>query len=216
MAVSGSMTNPSIAPEPAISNSTQIAVTAPLQQSSSPITTKAEARSVAADSSLQQNMKQKANPNAGVEAAVREYFADIPLMIEIARCESKFRQFGPNGDVLHGVQVHSDLGALQVNRGYHGARAEKLGLNLETLADNMRYSRILQKEQGYWPWISSHPCWGKSPHAVNFNAQRAARLAAKAAKAELAKASAVNATAVANTASVTGAIDASKSVIAER
>jgi hypothetical protein len=222
MMVSGSMTNPSLAPEPIVANSTQIAVSS-VSQSSSPITTKAEARSVAAapkaeaQSSPQQNKKQNGNPNAGVEAAIREYFADIPLMIEIARCESKFRQFDSYGDVLHGVQVYADTGAFQVNTWYHGARAEKLGYNLNTLTGNMSYSRLLQKEQGYWPWISSQPCWGKSPLAANFNAQREARLAAKAAKAELAKANAaVNAAALANTASVTGAIDVSTSVIAER
>ena len=37
-----------------------------------------------------------------VEATVREYFADIPVMIEIARCESKFRQFADSGNVLRG------------------------------------------------------------------------------------------------------------------
>ncbi len=225
MAVSGSISNPSIAKEPVIANSTQIAVSTPLQ-SVSPITTKAEARSEAAESSLGQGAKkQKADPNAGVQEALEAYFADMPLMVVVAKCESgggingSPRQFGPDGSYLKGKQVSADTGVLQVNKTYHQARSEKLGYDIETLAGNMAYARLLQKEQGYWPWISSWPCWGKSPLAASFNAQREARLAAKAAKAaalSAATASAVNAAAVANTASVTSAIDATKSVIAER
>lgn len=254
MAVSGSMMNPSI--DQALTTASSIQSTQLAAVSSSPITTKAEARTSAADSSLQQNKKidsvagQKAgNPNAGVETAVRAYFADKPLMSEIARCESKFRQFGPDGDVLHGKQVYEDTGAFQVNTTYHGARAAKLGLNLAVLHDNMLYARILQEEQGYWPWISSWPCWGKSAHAAAFNAQREARLAAKAQKSQNAAAAAVTAIvadandapgiaqsgipvssvttvtaptanpvvnpAAAAAASVTGAINASQSVLAE-
>lgn len=207
MAVSGSMMNPSI--ETAPTSVAPIQTTQLAAVSSSPITTKAEARTSATDSSLQQNKKtgsaiaQKAgnpNSNAGVEAAVRAFFADKPLMPEIARCESKFRQFGPDGDVLRGKVVYEDTGAFQVNSTYHGARAAKLGLDLAVLHDNMLYARILQEEQGYWPWISSWPCWGKSPHAAAFNAQREARLAAKAQKAQNVAAAKADADAVAQAA----------------
>jgi hypothetical protein len=251
MMVGGSMTNPSIGQPPLQANpvqaiqSTQMA--SAITESASPITTKAEARSMAkeeSDSSSQQNRKQNGNPNAGVEAGLRAYFADMPLMVEIARCESKFRQFGSNGEVLHGRQVYEDTGALQVNTRFHGARSEKLGYDLKTLAGNMKYSRLLQSEQGYWPWISSWPCWGKSPLSANFNAQREARQVAKAQKAETPKAddaddasgvaatvtaaaspspvNPANANALNATASVSGAVNAlgamsaSQSVVAER
>lgn len=65
------------------------------------------------------------NLNAGVEEAVREYFADIPLMIEIAKAESKFRQFGKDGRPLQGVVVPEDTGVFQVNKTYHLARSKK-------------------------------------------------------------------------------------------
>lgn len=225
------MTNPSIAKDSASANSTQIAVLTPKQQSTSPITNAVEARSVAGtevqeQGTLQQNNKQKTDPNAGVQEALEVFFADLPLMLVIARCESggglngSPRQFGPDGTYLKGKVVPADTGVLQVNKTYHLARAQKLGYDIETLAGNMSYARLLQKEQGYWPWISSWKCWGKSPLAANFNAQREARLAAKAAKAaalaSAEAASAVNAEAVANTASVTSVIDVSNSVIAER
>ncbi len=208
--VSGSMTNPSIAKDPLIVNSTQVAASA------SPITTKAGARTATADSSTQQNKVANGNSNAGVEAALRAYFADIPLMVEIARCESKFRQFDSSGNPLQGIQVSEDTGVLQVNKTYHLKRAEKLGYDIDTLAGNMGYSRLLQSEQGYWPWVSSMPCWGKSPLAANFKAQHGARQAARAEKAELARANAaVTTAAAANAASASGAINAAQSALAE-
>lgn len=239
MMVTGTMSNPTFATqEPIVANSAQVAASA--YQSSSPITTKAEARTMAAaaDSSTHQNRKAYGGgSNAGVEAALRAYFADAPLMVEIARCESKFRQYDAKGNVLQGIQVSEDTGVLQVNKTYHLKRAIKLGYDIDTLAGNMGYSRLLQSEQGYWPWVSSMPCWGKSPLAANFKAQYESRQAAKAQKAQLAKANAdaaVTATAAAAEvasaslspvadasaliapASVTGAINASQSALAER
>ena len=38
--------------------------------------------------------------SAVVESRVREVFAYAPVMVEIARCESKFRQFTDAGTVL--------------------------------------------------------------------------------------------------------------------
>lgn len=109
-------------------------------------------------------------------------------MPEIARCESKFRQFGADGEVLHGVQVYADSGMFQVNKYYHEKTAAKYGYNLDILADNMAYSRLLQSQQGYWPWISSWPCWGKTSAATSFNVQNQARLAAKGKKVTVTKA----------------------------
>ena len=40
---------------------------------------------------------------ANTEAIVREYFSDIPVMIQVARCESTFRHTLADGSVLRGV-----------------------------------------------------------------------------------------------------------------
>ena len=37
-----------------------------------------------------------------VEAYVRAYFADIPVMVRVAKCESGFRQYNDNGNPLYG------------------------------------------------------------------------------------------------------------------
>lgn len=156
-----------------IANSTQPA--ALVSFISAPNTTKTEVKPIqssAVDSSPKLNTNTakpvNQNLNAGVEEAVREYFADIPLMIEIAKAESKFRQFGKDGRPLQGMVVPEDTGVFQINKTYHLARSKKLGYDIDTLAGNMAYARRLYEEQGAQPWVSSYPMWGKSPLAANF------------------------------------------------
>lgn len=102
---------------------------------------------------------------AETEAIVRNYFADIPVMISVARCESTFRHTLPDGSVLRGRVDSRDTGVMQINTGYHGATAKKLGLNLENIYDNMAYARHLYEKQGVQPWSASRPCWGTLAYA---------------------------------------------------
>jgi hypothetical protein len=120
-------------------------------------------------SEVKQASKQPSNANAStgglnanVETEVREYFADIPLMAEVSKCESRFRQFENDGSVFRGKVNDRDVGAMQINEYYHAGRAKKLGYNLHTLKGNLDYARLLYKEQGAQPWVSSSPCWKKS------------------------------------------------------
>ncbi len=96
------------------------------------------------------------------EAIVREYFSDIPVMIQVARCESTFRHTLEDGSVLRGKVDNRDTGVMQINTYYHGETAEKLGLDLEDLEDNMAYARSLYEKQGTQPWSASAPCWGRA------------------------------------------------------
>ena len=93
------------------------------------------------------------------EAAVRSYFSDIPVMIQIARCESTFRHTLADGSVLKGEVDSADTGVMQINMRYHGETAEKLNLDLLDLHDNMAYARDLYERQGTRPWSASAPCW---------------------------------------------------------
>lgn len=95
------------------------------------------------------------------EAAVREYFSDIPVMIQVARCESTFRHTLADGSVLRGKVDNRDTGVMQINTYYHGERADELGLDLENLYDNMAYARDLYERQGTQPWSASSPCWSR-------------------------------------------------------
>lgn len=96
------------------------------------------------------------------EAIVREYFKDIPIMIQVARCESTFRHTLADGSVLQGVVDKDDTGVMQINKRYHEKTAIAMGLDVEDLYDNMVYARYLYEKQGVQPWNASRPCWGNA------------------------------------------------------
>lgn len=97
-----------------------------------------------------------------VEEYVRSYFSDIPVMAEVARCESKFRQYDKGGDVLRGEQNSLDRGVMQINEYFHGEDSQKLGYDIMTLEGNTAYARYLFEKYGVKPWQSSSGCWGKT------------------------------------------------------
>jgi hypothetical protein len=99
---------------------------------------------------------------ADTETVVRSYFSDIPVMIQIARCESTFRHTLADGTVLKGRVDPADTGVMQINMRYHGAKARELGLDLTDLYGNMAFARDLYERQGTKPWKASAPCWSKT------------------------------------------------------
>lgn len=96
------------------------------------------------------------------EAIVRHYFKDIPLMAEVARCESTFRHHNEDGSVLVGRVDPADTGVMQINKRYHEEDAIAMGFNLDDINDNMAFARNLYERQGVQPWSASMPCWGGS------------------------------------------------------
>jgi hypothetical protein len=95
-----------------------------------------------------------------VEAHVRSYFADIPILAEVARCESTFRHTNPDtGAVTRGYVNPADVGVMQINEYYHGETAERMGLELTDLNDNLAYARYLYEREGTQPWSASRACW---------------------------------------------------------
>jgi len=98
-----------------------------------------------------------------VEARIREYFKDVPVMAEIARCESKFRQYTDSGNVLMGGYGGGMVGVFQIYKDVHKSAAQVLGIDISTLDGNLAYARHLYAESGTAPWISSMPCWNTNP-----------------------------------------------------
>lgn len=96
-----------------------------------------------------------------IEAYVRDYFKDIPLLAEISKCESTFRQFDSNGHVIRGRVNSGDIGIMQINKYYHEEDAVKLGLDIYTIDGNLKYARWLYNKYGSDPWSSSSKCWSK-------------------------------------------------------
>ncbi len=92
-----------------------------------------------------------------VEKMVRSYFADVPIMFPIAKCESGFRQFRSDGRVLYGG-TGSMIGIFQISSG-HTSKATSLGFDIQTIDGNLGYARYLYNKQSTDPWISSIDCW---------------------------------------------------------
>lgn len=91
--------------------------------------------------------------------AVTEYFSDLPILIDVARCESRFNQFDKNGKVIRGEVNRSDVGVMQINEKYHLKESKKLGYDIYTLEGNMAYARYLYEKEGARPWLYSSHCW---------------------------------------------------------
>jgi len=86
-------------------------------------------------------------PTSEVEGLVRDYFSDIPILAEVARCESTFRHTLDDGSVLRGRVDPRDTGVMQINTYYHQATAEAMGLDIEDFYHNMVYARHLYETQ---------------------------------------------------------------------
>lgn len=80
------------------------------------------------------------------------------MMWEVARCESRYRQF-KDGDVLRGEVNPHDIGIFQINESYHGDEARSLGYNIDTTAGNIAFAKVLYDRQGLNPWYESRSCW---------------------------------------------------------
>jgi hypothetical protein len=95
-----------------------------------------------------------------VKTYVENYFAETPILAKIAGCESQFRQFTKDGQVLHGSIVYQDIGVMQINETYHKAEGEKLGFDMYTLDGNLAFAKYIYDHEGTQPWASSEACWG--------------------------------------------------------
>lgn len=92
-----------------------------------------------------------------IETKVREYFADVPVMIEIAQCESNFRQFTDSGKVFYGGAGGGMVGVFQFYESIHAGPAAQLGFDLDTLDGNIGYAKHVYEKQGTAPWRACVP-----------------------------------------------------------
>lgn len=97
-----------------------------------------------------------------VQQYVETYFADTPVMIKIAGCESHFKQFDKTGSVVQNPNSTA-VGVFQIMSSIHATAAdENLGLDIYSLQGNAAYAKYLYEKQGTTPWNSSKGCWSKS------------------------------------------------------
>ncbi len=122
-----------------------------------------------AEPQLIEKTKEEIEQPLTTEAYVRNYFSDLPIMIEISRCESAFRQNDEKGNILRGIKNNLDVGAFQINEHYHSKTAKKMGVNLHTVEGNAQYARYLYEKEGARPWLSSSKCWSRSNELAKEN-----------------------------------------------
>ena len=97
--------------------------------------------------------------NSTVEQYVRKQFANTPILVDIASCESNFHQFDADGNPLRGVVNKYDVGVMQINEKYHDDEATKLHLDLHTTEGNVAFAKYLYAKYGTDPWKYSSKCW---------------------------------------------------------
>lgn len=98
-------------------------------------------------------------PTEEVKSAVVGRFGANSTMYRIAWCESKFRQFDTNGNILRGEINNKDVGIFQINEKYHLEQSKKLGMDIYTIKGNIAYADWLYQKQGTKPWNWSKECW---------------------------------------------------------
>ena len=96
-----------------------------------------------------------------IEQIAVDQKVDPAPLLAIARCESQYRQYDENGDVLRGEHNPRDVGIFQINERYHLSQSQKLGYDIYTVEGNIRYAIWLSEKEGIGHWSASKPCWGK-------------------------------------------------------
>ncbi len=99
---------------------------------------------------------------AEIEAYLRKEFADDPILVEIAWCESRFKQFNPDGTVVRGRVNSKDVGLMQINERFHAEDAVEKGYDIYTVEGNIAFGKYLHDKFGTDPWKLSRKCWGQS------------------------------------------------------
>jgi len=101
------------------------------------------------------------NPEV-IEAKTRAYFRNTPILADVAKCESHFRQFDNDGSIHRGEVNHNDVGVMQINEKYHLDTALRLDIDIYSVEGNLAYAKYLYDKQGVAPWNSSGKCWRKA------------------------------------------------------
>ncbi len=91
---------------------------------------------------------------------IRAVFADVPLMMHVAKCESGLVH-RENGELIQARDGSSSRGVFQVLMRIHGPQMQKMGLNPERTDHYLTYVRYLYDKQGLKPWQGSRHCWEK-------------------------------------------------------
>lgn len=94
-----------------------------------------------------------------IKAILEKEFRNVDIrLVDVARCESRFRQLDKNGAPLRGEINPKDVGVMQINEKYWLAKSKQLGYDIYTLGGNIEMAKHIYKVQGIQAWNWSSPC----------------------------------------------------------
>jgi hypothetical protein len=93
-----------------------------------------------------------------IRAILEREFVEDPRLVDVARCESRFRQWDSQGNPLRGEINPKDVGVMQINEKYWLAESIKLGHDIYTLEGNIEMAKHILKTQGITAWSWSSHC----------------------------------------------------------
>lgn len=85
-----------------------------------------------------------------------------PILGKIAWCESRNRQFNPDGSVHRGEINPQDIGKWQINTKYWLELSIQLGYDIYTEQGNTNMALYIYEHYGTKPWNWSKNCWNVS------------------------------------------------------
>lgn len=96
--------------------------------------------------------------NDGIRDYVEDVFGNNHIMVDVALCESGFRQYYSGGDVLITGDSNA-VGVFQLLESWHEEAAKDRGYSIYTVEGNVGYAQELYEEEGLKPWSPSSLCW---------------------------------------------------------
>ncbi|PSO45689.1 MAG: hypothetical protein BRC25_01295, partial [Parcubacteria group bacterium SW_6_46_9] len=106
----------------------------------------------------QTETKETVYSQSDIRKLVQNEFGENHPMVDVARCESSFRQYEQDGDVLRNPESDA-IGIFQILEGLHERPADELGFDIFTTEGNIGYARKLYDSFGLQPWSPSSLCW---------------------------------------------------------
>ncbi len=86
-----------------------------------------------------------------LKRAILNEFDDVPKMAKIAYCESGYKQFDSEGNVLKSKT--NDYGLFQINSDTWDKKAKEIGLDYKNSStDNIKMARYIYERQGIGAW----------------------------------------------------------------
>lgn len=97
-----------------------------------------------------------------VNRYAKKYQVSSKKMLAIISCESQNDPNSVNENIRKGKVWSRDRGLMQLNDFFQKDEAEKMGLSIYNMEDNVEFGAYLMSKQGTIPWSASRKCWSRA------------------------------------------------------